>query len=681
MFCISLIGLLAPRRESSTRAQRAPLQLEPLEPRCLLDAEFRSITGFGNNPLNAAAGMAGADLLRLSPADYADGISAPSLPGNPSARVLSDMLNDQTDPANASQDIQTVDANSLSDFGYVWGQFIDHDMDLTPASSNEFLSIQADPNDPSRMGNQTFARSLFNPATGTDASNPRQQINAVTSFLDLSQVYGSTDEVAAALRTLSGGRLKTSPGNELPYNNLQYFTQAQLNVLNMANDAGAAPSTSLFATGDVRGNENVELTVLQTLFVRNHNRIAGALQGEHPDWSDEQLYQEARKINIATEQIITYGAFLPDLLGPDALPAYTGYNAEVDPAIATEFSTVAFRFGHSLLSGHIERHGDNGLDIADVNANGAAIPLSQDFFDPYLLNPNRIVDPLTGHTSSDIDPILKGDADGDSQAMDLLAIRDVRNLLFANGGLTDNGQDLIARDIERARDHGIGSYNDVRAALGLPPVTSFQQITSDSHVQQQLAQAYGSVSNIDPFEGGLAEDHVPGSDMGPLFTTILVNQFTRLRSGDRFLYLNERWTSDELNVLRQADTLGRVIEANTGVTNLQTDVFLFKASINGTVFLDYAGARGRRSSGEVDLANLTVQLKDQNGNLVATTLTDRHGHYRFAQFSGLSATGKYTVALILPAWARLTSPIPAAVLISRGGARVSDLDFGIQFKW
>ena len=72
-------------------------------------------------------------------------------------------------------------------------------------------------------------------------------------------------------------------------------------------------------------------------------------------------------------------------------------------------------------------------------------------------------------------------------------------------------------------------------------MTSFAQITSNVQVQKELQQAYGNVNNIDAFEGGLAEDHVAGSDMGQLFTTILANQFTRLRSGDRFFYLNETW--------------------------------------------------------------------------------------------------------------------------------------------
>src|SRR5258708_21332278 len=323
-------------------SRRRLLGIETLETRALLATVFSSITGFGNNLANPTWGAAGTDLLRLSPAAYADGISAPSLPNDPSARAISNIVNNQADPNNPSQDISTVDGNNLSAFGYVWGQFIDHDMDLAPANSGESFPISEAAGDP--IGSQPFTRSSFDPNTGASTSNPRQQVNVNTSFLDLSQVYGSTTAVADALRTHTGGQLKTSPGNMLPLNNTTYFTVSQLAALNMANDAQAVPNSSLFATGDVRGNENLELTALQTLFVRNHNRIAAILQKEHPDWSDEQLYQEARKLNIATEQMITYNEYLPDLLGPNALKAYTGYNPNVAPAIATEFSTVAFRF-------------------------------------------------------------------------------------------------------------------------------------------------------------------------------------------------------------------------------------------------------------------------------------------------------------------------------------------------
>ena len=207
------------------------------------------------------------------------------------------------------------------------------------------------------------------------------------------------------------------------------------------------------------------------------------------------------------------------------------------------------------------------------------------------------IDPITELASTDIGAVLKGDADSNAQAEDVMAINEVRNLLF-NEVVPGQGfgQDLIALDIERGRDHGIGSYNQVREALGLQPVTSFAQITSNVTVQQELQEAYGNVNNIDAFEGGLAENLAPGSSVGTLFQTIMVDKFTALRNGDRFFYLNETWTPQELAIFQQGDTLTKVIEGNTDITNLQPNVFKFTASISGTVTSTSAAASIPRSS-------------------------------------------------------------------------------------
>jgi hypothetical protein len=685
----------AVRRCTTTRRKRHRVQpsLELLEDRNLLSS-YRPIDEVGNNANNPNWGAAPADqqggaaiqLLRESPVEYADGIGAPSLPNNPSARLVSNLVDNQADPNNPGVDIATVDQNSLSDFGYAFGQFMDHDMDLTPDGGASF-PILVPVGDPIGGPNDTplpFTRSQTDPNTGSSKQNPLQQVNVITAYLDLSQVYGSSKVVSDALRTFSGGLLKTSPGNMLPYDNTTYFTPDQIAALNMANDSQAVPTSALFAAGDRRANENIELTALQTLFMRNHNRIAEILQADHPNWTDEHLFQEARKLNIAAYQQIVYNEWIPAVLGPNAMAAYTGYKPNTNASIATEFSTVGFRFGHSLLSSNIERHGDNGQDIPDATGN-AALALSQDFFDPYMLNPNGVKDPLTGHTSSDIGPILKGDADGNSQALDPMAIEDVRNLLFGNGAF--GGQDLMARDIQRARDDGIGTYNQVRKAYGLAPVTSFAQITSNAQVQQALKNAYGSVKNIDPFEGGLAEDHVAGSDVGPLFQQIMVDQFTRLRDGDSFFYLNESFTQEEQNIIQQGNTLAKVIKLNTSITNLQANVFRFRASISGTVFQDTNGD-GQQDNGEPGISGVTVQLQDISGDILATARTDRNGNFSFNQLSGpaanpditsgVSATGNYNIVVLPPFGMTQTTPNLGSILINRGGTEVDGVNFGFQ---
>jgi hypothetical protein len=672
------------RNRPRNRNQR--LQVEYLEERNLLSSGFRPINEVGNNIANPTWGTAGTDLLRVSPVAYADGISVPSLPNNPGARQISNALNNQSNPIFSGADnLGLPQSQSLSDFAYVWGQFIDHDMDLTPTTSGQSFNIPADPTNPNDpMGVEPFTRSTFDPNTGTSTANPRQQVNADTSYLDLSQVYGSSQVVADALRTFSGGQLKTSPGDLLPFDNTNYFTPAQIVALSMANDAQQVPESALFAAGDVRANENIELTAIQTLFVRNHNRLANELQALHPTWTDEQIYQEARKLNIATEEFITYNEFLPAILGPDALPNYTGYQSNVNASIATEFSTVGFRFGHSLLSNSVGRVNNDGTNITDINPNGSAVNLAEDFFRPDLINPNGVtvniltpsgqVDP---HTSSDIGAILKADASNTANEMDLLAIDEVRNVLF--GIPNAPGTDLIARDIQRARDDGIGTYNQVRVAYGLPAVTSFAQITSNVAVQQELQSTYGSVDNIDALEGIFAEDHVPRGDVGPTTKAILVKQFTALRDGDRFFYLNESWNLQELGLILQAPTLARVIEANTPITNLQRNVFFFKEEISGVVFNDL-NHNGVRDRGEPGLAGVTVNLLDTSGNVIATTTTDSFGRYSFTDQTGIPGTGYFSVSVVLPSGDTQTSKNPGTIALSRGGLDYDGMNFGMALN-
>ena len=658
--------------------------IEPLEKRVLMSVGVRPIDEVGNNLANPAWGTANTDLVRLAAAAYADGIDSPSLPGDQSARAISNILNNQADPANSTEDVGTVDQNSLSDFGYAFGQFMDHDMDNTDdgGASDPIAVAPGDPIGPDPL---PFTRSQTDPATGTNVKNPAQQVNTITSYLDLSQVYGSSQDVANALRTLQGGQLKTSPGNMLPYDNSTYFTPTQIAALNMGNSSQAVPESDLFAAGDVRANENLELTTLETLFVRNHNLIAAQLQKDHPNWSDEQLYQDARKINIAEYQNIVYQEWIPAVLGPTALSQYTGYKPWVNAAISNEFSTVAYRFGHSLVSPTIAIDGNDG------QATEAAVPLSEDFFDPYLLNPTPVTDPLTGDTSTDIGAILKGEADGNGQAMDMMAVSPIRNLLFGNGGM--GGQDLIALDVQRGRDHGIPDYNTLRVDLGLPAVKSFAQITSNVTVQKELAAAYpGGVNTIDAFEGGLAEDHVRGSDVGPLFQAIMVDQFTRLRDGDRFFYLNENFNSEESGLFNQGNTLTKVIEANTNITNLQADVFYFRASISGSVSQAGSSDMGSPGTNQMaapsrSLAGLTVDLEDTSGDLLATTTTDAFGNYSFNQLStgntdpavtpGVSATGTYVVSLVLPSSLKQVGSNPAPQVIGAGDTMLNGVNFSV----
>jgi hypothetical protein len=446
----------------------------------------------------------------------------------------------------------------MSDWIWQWGQFIDHDLDLTPTDPSSPANIPVptgDPFfDPNGTGTQVigFNRSVHDPATGTGPGNPRQQPNVLTAYIDGSQVYGSDLARANALRTFVGGGLKTSPGDLLPLNNSTYFTTPLPNANN-----GPFPNGQLYVAGDVRANEQIGLTAVHTLFMREHNRVAGLLAQFHPSWNDETLYQEARRIVGAEIEAITYNEFLPVLLGPYAPSMFGSYNPNVNASVTTEFSTAAFRVGHTLLSPQILRIENNGTPDPR-----GSISLADSFFNPPLLT-----------NSTDLAEILKGLASQKAQEIDNKLVDGVRNFLFGPPGA--GGFDLASLNIQRGRDHGLSDYNTTRAAFGLPRVTSFAQITSNVTVQQELKELYGSVDNIDLWVGALAEDHLQDASTGPTITVILRDEFSRAETGDRFFFTHDpAFTPDQIE--RLADTtLADVIRRNTGITNLQENVFLF----------------------------------------------------------------------------------------------------------
>jgi hypothetical protein len=113
----------------------------------------------------------------------------------------------------------------------------------------------------------------------------------------------------------------------------------------------------------------------------------------------------------------------------------------------------------------------------------------------------------------------------------------------------------------------------MRQDFGLDPLTDFSDITSDTGVQTALQTVYGSINEIDPIVGMLAEDNIPGVSAGELIFTIIKEQFEALRDGDRFWYtINPAFTAGDISMLENT-RLSDVIQRNTGITDIQQNVF------------------------------------------------------------------------------------------------------------
>ncbi|MGB5809288.1 MAG: peroxidase family protein [Polyangiales bacterium] len=519
-----------------------PASVPPPDPLAQPTTTYRSIDGTGNHETHFELGAAHTTLRRLTFADYGDGIASMAGSARPSAREISSAVCADSSPG--------PNALGASDFLWQWGQFVDHDIDLTegqsPAEPMPIAVPLGDPwFDPTSSGSAVIDldRSVYHPGTGNDLAFPRQQINEITHFIDASNVYGSDDVRAAALRANDGtGQLLTSPGDLPPFN-----------TAGLPN-AGGTGST-LFLAGDVRANEQVGLLAMHALFVREHNRLAQEIATQNPLMSGEEIYQESRRVVGALMQVVTYNEFLPALLGPNALRPYRRYRWSATPAIANEFSTAIFRFGHSALSPTLLRLDASLNPIPEGN-----LALRDAFF-----RPDRLVD------EGGIEPLLRGLATQACSSIDTEVVDDVRNFLFGPPGA--GGFDLASLNIQRGRDHGLPSYNEARWALGLPARTSFAEVSSDPDTVARLASVYTSVDDIDLWVGTLAEDPVNGGHVGQLAFEVIRRQFEALRKADRYWYQNGVFSGPETSDL-DSTTLADIIRRNTAISSeISDDVF------------------------------------------------------------------------------------------------------------
>jgi len=455
--------------------------------------EIRTLDGSGNNRNHPEWGKTNTQYLRVARVNYADGIAKP-VAGPPSRYVSNRVFND------VHQNL--FSENGVTQWGFVWGQFMDHTFGLREEAGGENAPIAFNKTDPleaftNTVGSIMFSRTPAAPGTGT-GTTPRQQINTVSSYIDGFSVYGGTSDRLEWLREGPvDGRLANNGAKLLLQNG--FLPRADIR-----GNAGAAPPMALmgqleapgafvkaFVAGDKRANENIALSSTHTLFAREHNRIVSKLPSNLPE---ELKFQIARRVVGAEQQYITYNEFLP-VLGV-RLPAYEGYKENVNASLGNEFATVGYR-AHSMIHGELEAVGEaddyTAAQLDAIEAKGVevevvgdeaefVIPLNVAFGNPDLLR-------LVG-----VGAVLHGLGGEPEYKNDEMIDNQLRSVLFqipvpGNEGCLDGPtlpacfkgvQDVGALDVERGRDHGMPLYNDLRRTFGLTTKTSFTSITGES---------------------------------------------------------------------------------------------------------------------------------------------------------------------------------------------------------
>ncbi|XP_050958877.1 peroxidasin homolog [Labeo rohita] len=470
-----------------------------------------------------------------------------------------------------------------------WGQFLDHDLDSTVVSLSQSrfsdgqlctsvctndppcFPIMFPPDDPRQRRNR--ARCMFfvrsSPVCGSGMTSllmnsvyPREQMNQLTSYIDASNVYGSSQHEAEEIRDLAShrGMLRQGIVQRTGKPLLPFATGPPTECMRDENES----PIPCFLAGDHRANEQLGLTAMHTVWFREHNRIASELLRLNPHWDGDTIYHEARKIVGAQMQHITYSHWLPKILGEAGIRImgdYNGYNPNINAGILNAFATAAFRFGHTLINPILYRLDENFQPIQQGH-----ISLHKAFFSPF-----RIVN------EGGIDPLLRGlfGVAGKMRVSTQLLNTELTERLFSMAHAV--ALDLAAMNIQRGRDHGIPPYNDYRVFCNLTSAQTFDDLRNEIQnpsVREKLQRLYGTPQNIDLFPALMSEELVPGSRLGPTLMCLLATQFKRLRDGDRFWYENPgSFSPAQLTQLKQA-SLARVLCDNSdNITRIQADVF------------------------------------------------------------------------------------------------------------
>ncbi|XP_073474996.1 dual oxidase 1-like isoform X2 [Aquarana catesbeiana] len=529
--------------------------------------EIQRFDGWFNNLIQHKRCSAGSRLMRLMPPAYSDGVyQAMQEPHLPNPRKLSNVAM-KGDSGQSSQRNRTV-------LGVFFGYHVMSEIfsieDL--GCPTEFLNIKIpagdDVFDPEKTGNVVlpFRRSKWCKQSGSSPNNPRYQINSVTAWIDGSSIYGNSHSWCDALRSFTGGRLASGSDSLFPRE-----ADAMLIMWRPAHFTEESKgSGTIYGFGNARANENPFLQAESIVWFRYHNYLADEFAKIYPQWSDEDLFHHVRKWVIATYQNIVMYEWLPIFLQKQVSP-YQGYHQHVDSSVSNEFQIVAQFISSLVPSGVYARNKTcNFVNVTD--SNGGIWPVY------------RLCESYTGKesqnmpTPQDVEALLLGMASQIAENEDSIVVEDLRDYWY--GSFKYSRTDYISYSIQRGRDFGLCCYNHGREYFGLTPVTSWKEINPrlyqiNRQLFDDLATLYDNdIHKLELLPGAMLESF---GDPGELLTAIALDQFQRLRDGDRFWFENSRnglFTIDETAKIKNTsfhDVILAVTSASVG--DIQREVF------------------------------------------------------------------------------------------------------------
>ncbi|KAI1339407.1 heme peroxidase [Xylariaceae sp. FL0016] len=536
----------------------------PIDPRCTINKSwwwYRTYDGSCNwlKQDEWGAGAIGTGKQRdYNQHSYSDGISKPR--DGPNARAVSNAF------------FKRKKALYYEHTPLLLGmiEFIMHDVTYSLDSTTEYVEVSMPEDEDTFYPNTTFKvwRSAPVPESGTSKENPRENVNMATTWLDISSLYGSTPDVAHALRSHVGGRLLVqevqargtkAKASYLPYNTMDVPTRTR---------PGVDPE-ALFAGGDPRTNEDWMMLGVHTLMLREHNRLCDILSKQKPSWDDEQIYQTIRLVMSAKYALMANSyqmAYWTDRMPwprDDGFPLYRQmFNKgplEIGPAntypwplvtkhgkpmtVSAEMAIV-YRFHEFIISSFPIKDAANETlweqDLFNTGFNATG------FVDAGLENV------LRGMVSSHIPNFKSG----------------VDEKFRSAGKYRGQPFDVVTWSIVHEREQGLPTFNDYfreynkqDPAVEVPIRDTWEKFSSDAEVVANLKKLYKSPNEVDLVVGvQLDEEYFPGTTVPK--TALIISLFSLFGMGnsDRFsigfsmmrcLLVDKPWDCHPSNALEE----------------------------------------------------------------------------------------------------------------------------------
>jgi Animal haem peroxidase len=466
-----------------------------------------------------------------------------------------------------------------------WIQFMNHDwINHGDTDPNAFIRVPLHGGDPARRRyGKTYlgiGKTQPDPTWNAGGREPActSFINEVTHWWDGSQIYGSDQATQNRLRSGEMGKMELNNDGTLPIER----------------------STGVEDTG-FRRNWWVGLTMLHTLFVREHNAICDMLYDAYPTWDDNRLFNVARLINAAVMAKIHSIEWTPAILPNQALE--TGLNSNWYGLL-----TYLFRKGKArktVSEVNIRNAELGGIVGNPINRHDSPFGLSEEFVEVYRLHsllPETLQLRRRGQQGTPTEEALP--ATRQRGSVTITSSHAMSDLFYSFGNqhpgalvlnnyprfmqeLSVAGNpflDIGAVDIVRARERGVPRYNEFREQLGLTKIESFDDLSDDPGVLTKLRSVYGdnpdNVDDLDLLIGTLAEakDRRPtGFGFGETVFQIFIVSASRRLQADRFFtdaYNADVYTAEGLSWIDRTDFKTVILRhypqlADTGLANIK----------------------------------------------------------------------------------------------------------------